>query len=97
MTAIANQNNQIPMSLGNILTIIGVTLSNLLMPFLTSGTNVTEVIGGTLNIIVGGVGMVVLFLLRNNIKYHITFSNYKNTPLETKPVDKNTDDESEKE
>ena len=96
MTAIANQNNQIPMSLGNILTIIGVTLSNFLIPFLTSGANITEVIGGTLNIGVGMIGMAVLYLLRNNIKYHITFSNINHPSPEKKPVDQNTDDESEK-
>ena len=85
------------MSISNILAIGGVTLMNFLIPFLTSGTNITEVIGGTLNIAVGAIGMVVLFLLRNNIKYHITFSNIKNPSPEKKPVDQNTDDESEKE
>lgn len=75
MTAIANQNNQIPMSLSNLLTIVGVTFSNILIPFLTAGTDISQVIGGSLNMFVGGVGMVVLYLLRNHIKYHITFTN----------------------
>lgn len=75
MTAIANQNNQIPMSLSNLLTIVGVTFSNILILFLTAGTDISQVIGESLNMFVGGVGMVVLYLLRNHIKYHITFTN----------------------
>lgn len=97
MAAILNQNNPLlPMSVSNILQIGGVTILNLLLPFLTASTNIPEVIGSTLNMIVGGFGMLILFMLRNSIKYHITFSNYKQPlPVEKELADQNKADETE--
>lgn len=68
----------LPMDMHKLVLLGIVSVLNLFAPLLQIGTDkiITDLVTG-LNVALGVVGMAVLYLLKNNIRYHITFSNIK--------------------
>lgn len=74
----------LPMDMTKLVILGIVSVLNLFAPLLQIGADaiITDLVTG-LNVALGVVGIAVLYLLRNNIRYHITFSNMKETPRTT--------------
>lgn len=68
----------LPMDMTKLVILGIVSVLNLFAPLLQIGADaiITDLVTG-LNVALGVVGIAVLYLLRNNIRYHITFSNMK--------------------